>query len=36
MAELPPIPGDAELCRRIWDNMDALAYLYMWHLVLSF
>lgn len=34
--EIPAIPGDPELCRQIWQNTDALAYFYIWHLVLSF
>ncbi len=36
VAELPAIPGDAALARRIWEEVDALAYFYIWHLVLSF
>lgn len=34
--ELPVISGDGELCRRVWEDVDSLAYLYIWHLVLSF
>jgi hypothetical protein len=34
--ELPPIVGDAELPRRVWNDIEGLAYLYIWHLVLSF
>jgi hypothetical protein len=34
--ELPPIQGDAELVRRIWEETDALAYLYIWQCLLSF
>jgi len=34
--ELPPISGDKELVRRIWEQTDALAYLYIWHCLLSF
>jgi len=36
MTELPGISGDAALCKRIWEDVDALAYVYIWHLVLSF
>jgi len=34
--ELPPVCGDPALVRRIWEEIDGLAYLYIWHLVLSF
>ena len=34
--ELPPISGDAALARRVWDDVEGLAYLYIWHLLLSF
>ncbi len=34
--ELPPIQGDAELVRRIWEETDTLAYLYIWQCLLSF
>jgi len=36
LKELPPICGDAGLVRRIWDENEALAYLYIWHVLLSF
>jgi len=36
LLELPEIRGDAELCRRIWDDLDSFAYTFIWHLVLSF
>jgi len=36
MKELPPICGDAGLVKRIWDQNEALAYLYIWHVVLSY
>ncbi|MCC7156476.1 MAG: hypothetical protein IT161_18010 [Bryobacterales bacterium] len=36
LKELPPISGDPHLCRRIWQDVDSLAYYYIWHLVLSF
>lgn len=35
-AELPPITGDEQLVRRVWEETDALAYMYIWHLVVSF
>ncbi|WP_321477945.1 uroporphyrinogen decarboxylase family protein [uncultured Paludibaculum sp.] len=34
--ELPVISGDPDLCRKVWEDVDSLAYLYIWHLVLSF
>jgi uroporphyrinogen-III decarboxylase len=34
--ELPPITGDAALVQRVWDDIEGLAYLYIWQLVLSF
>ncbi|MBI4904978.1 MAG: hypothetical protein HY820_15175 [Acidobacteria bacterium] len=36
LKEIPAIPGDPTLCKQIWENVDALAYFYIWHLVLSF
>ncbi len=36
MQELPPLPGDPEIVRGVWENLEGLAYLYIWHLVLSF
>ncbi len=34
--ELRPVCGDPALVRRVWDEIEGLAYLYIWHLVLSF
>jgi len=34
--EIPPIQGDPELIRRVWDDLEGLAYLYIWHVLLSF
>ncbi|MGD0497648.1 MAG: uroporphyrinogen decarboxylase family protein [Bryobacteraceae bacterium] len=36
LKELPSICGDAALVRRVWNDIDGLAYLYIWHLLLSF
>jgi hypothetical protein len=36
LKELPPISGDPALVRRVWDDVDGLAYTYIWHLMLSF
>jgi len=34
--ELPPIQGDAEIVRKVWEDVDALAYTFVWHCVVSF
>jgi hypothetical protein len=34
--ELPPITGDAKLVEKIWQDVDGLAYTYIWHCLLSF
>ena len=34
--ELPAMKGDAAIPERIWDSVEGLAYLYIWHMVLSF
>ena len=34
--QLGPIPGDEALCRRVWEDIDSLAYLYVWQILLSF
>jgi uroporphyrinogen-III decarboxylase len=34
--ELPPITGDAELVRRVWEQVDAIGHDYIWQLLLSF
>lgn len=34
--ELPPIKGDENLIRQIWEETDTLAYLYIWQCLLSF
>jgi len=34
--ELPPITGDQDLVRRIWEDIDALGHMYIWHCLLSF
>ena len=32
----PPIQGDAELVKRVWEDCDGLAYTYIWQCLLSF
>ncbi len=36
LAELPEITGDADLVRRVWEDIDSLAYVYIWHCLVSF
>jgi hypothetical protein len=36
LRELPPICGDPDIPRQIWNDIEGLAYLYIWHLLLSF
>ena len=35
-AELPEISGDKELVKRVWEDIDALGYVYIWQVLLSF
>ena len=34
--ELPPLLGDEALLKKIWEDNEGLAYLYIWHVLLSF
>ena len=34
--EIPRISGDEELLRRVWEEVDSLAYTYIWQMLLSF
>jgi len=34
--EFPKITGDEQLIKRIWENIDALGYVYIWQCLLSF
>jgi hypothetical protein len=36
LRELREISGDKELVKKVWEDVDALAYVYIWHCVLSF
>ena len=29
-AEIGPIPGDEDLVKREWENLDTFAYIYLW------
>jgi hypothetical protein len=33
---IPSIPGDPELVRRVWEEIDGLANMYIWQILLSF
>ncbi|MHC4995043.1 MAG: hypothetical protein ACYTGQ_08325 [Planctomycetota bacterium] len=35
-AELPEIQGNEELVKQVWQDNDALAYMYIWHCLVSF
>ena len=34
--ELPPIMGDEELVKRVWEQTDSLGYLYIYFCLLAF
>jgi len=34
--QLPPIQGDAQLVKNVWEDIDGLANMYIWQLLLSF
>jgi hypothetical protein len=34
--EIPEISGDAELVKRVWEEVDGLGYMYIWQVLLSF
>ena len=36
LKELPEISGDKQLVQKVWEDIDALAYVYIWHCLLSF
>jgi hypothetical protein len=33
---LPPISGDRALVQKIWEDVDALGHMYIWHCLVSF
>jgi len=35
-ALLPPLTGDEALVQRVWEDVDSLAYTYIWHCLVSF
>jgi hypothetical protein len=34
--EFPQVSGDKELVKRVWEDIDALGYVYIWQVLLSF
>jgi len=36
LREVREISGDEELVRKVWEDIDALGYLYIWQCLLSF
>ncbi|TFG50684.1 MAG: hypothetical protein E4H40_00790 [Candidatus Brocadiia bacterium] len=36
LKELPELKGDPAIVQQVWESTDALAYIYIWQLVLSF
>jgi len=36
LKELPEITGDKQLVETVWQNIDGLAYTYIWHCLVSF
>ncbi len=36
LEELPDIQGDPEIVKRVWEDTDALGYMYIWQCLLSF
>ena len=36
LKELPEMPGDKELVKKIWEDVDSLGYVYIWNCLLCF
>jgi hypothetical protein len=36
LAALPPIAEHGDLARRVWEDVDQLAYTFVWHVLVSF
>lgn len=34
--DFPKITGDEELIKKVWQDVDALGYMYVWQILLSF
>ena len=35
-SELGPIQGDEQVFKTVWEEVDSLAYMYIWQILLSF
>ncbi|MFQ5806390.1 MAG: uroporphyrinogen decarboxylase family protein [Phycisphaerae bacterium] len=36
LTELPPISGSKDIIKKVWEDVDALGYMYIWQCLLSF
>ncbi|HWQ54729.1 MAG TPA: uroporphyrinogen decarboxylase family protein [Bryobacteraceae bacterium] len=36
VAEIPPIPGDSALAKKVWEDVDSLGYVFIWHVLLGY
>jgi hypothetical protein len=36
LRELSETKGDKELIKKVWEDIDTLGYIYIWHCLLSF
>ncbi len=36
LKELPKISGDEAIVKRVWEDLDAFGYMYIWQCLLSF
>lgn len=34
--DLPKLSGDPELVRKVWEEIDLLGYIFIWHCLVSF
>ena len=34
--ELPQIQGNEDTFKEVWGNIDSMAYVYIWHVLVSF
>ncbi|MCE5267743.1 MAG: hypothetical protein LLG00_07645 [Planctomycetaceae bacterium] len=35
-ADFPKISGDESVVKKVWEDVDGLAYMYIWQILLSF
>ncbi|MBA4146837.1 MAG: hypothetical protein H0X66_01895 [Verrucomicrobia bacterium] len=36
LREIPEISGDPQIAKKVWEDVDALGYTYVWHCLVSF